>query len=367
MNPEEKTPHTPIPWYYIQEGNQVGPIEESELRALVQTGKITPSDLVWNSTMGEQWVAASTIAGLFDHAINDRTAPHPLPAGDGMIPNRDLMTLARASLKNRWAFAVSTMLLYMAILMALPFLNGVIHGAATAIISAKAAHTTQMLAVYAHHGVKLPLGFRLASYGIQIVEYIVSGPLVVGMALFFLNLSRNTAPSFQNLFISFQSGWRYFWKTVGVYFLIGLMSFGWMLLFMLPGGALLIWAQHFHDLNDRMMILPAVLLLTAGFFTALIVILRYAMIYFIVADQPNIGIIEAIDKSTQMMHGKKWKYFCLMLRFLGWFLLTLLTCGIGLFWVFPYLITAQAYFYYDVKGGAKMPEISEAEKKPQLS
>ncbi len=366
MNSEEKTPHPPIPWYYTQSGNRVGPIEEGELRRLAQTGKITPADLVWNSMMGDQWVAASTIAGLFKQATNDTITPPPLPAGDGTTSNRDLMALARASLKNRWALAVSAILLYMAMLMALPLLNGVIQGAATAIILAKAAHTTQMLAAYAHHGVKLPLSFRIIGYGIQIVEYIVSGPLVVGMALFFLNLSRNAEPTVQDLLVGFRSGWRYFWKTVGAYLLLLLMSLGWMLLFMLPGGILLIWAQHFHDLNDRMMRLSVVLLLTVGFFTALIVMLRYAMTFFIIADQPGIRVLEAIGKSTQMMHGKKWKYLCLMFRFLGWFLLTLLTCGIGLLWVLPYLITAQMHFYHDVKGRAKRPELSETENKTAL-
>ena len=38
-----------------------------------------------------------------------------------------------------------------------------------------------------------------------------------------------------------------------------------------------------------------------------------------------------------------------MFGFIGWFLLSFLTLGIGLLWLIPYVETAQAAFYEDVK------------------
>lgn len=34
-------------WYYLIGAERRGPITERELRALAQTGKVTPSTLVW--------------------------------------------------------------------------------------------------------------------------------------------------------------------------------------------------------------------------------------------------------------------------------------------------------------------------------
>jgi len=47
-------------WYYTQ-GNsgQLGPVTEAEIRALLEQGKIKPTDLVWTDGMGE-WAAART-------------------------------------------------------------------------------------------------------------------------------------------------------------------------------------------------------------------------------------------------------------------------------------------------------------------
>ena len=51
--------------YYSKEGNQFGPVEETELRRLAQEGGILPDDLVWNATMGREWRVASSISGFF--------------------------------------------------------------------------------------------------------------------------------------------------------------------------------------------------------------------------------------------------------------------------------------------------------------
>ena len=52
-------------WYYSKEGRQCGPIREAEFQNLVRGGGILPHDLVWNATMGDQWVAAASLKELF--------------------------------------------------------------------------------------------------------------------------------------------------------------------------------------------------------------------------------------------------------------------------------------------------------------
>ena len=81
--------------------------------------------------------------------------------------------------------------------------------------------------------------------------------------------------------------------------------------------------------------------------------LAYSMTYYILRDQPNLGVMDAIGLSRQMMRGNKWKYFCLQWRFFGWSLLCLLTCGIGFFWLMPYMMASQAAFYEDLRAGRR--------------
>ena len=59
---------------------------------------------------------------------------------------------------------------------------------------------------------------------------------------------------------------------------------------------------------------------------------------------------EAIDKSKEMMDGYKMQYFFLGLRFFGWALLCVLTLGIGLLWLIPYVRISYAKFYIELKG-----------------
>lgn len=56
----------------------------------------------------------------------------------------------------------------------------------------------------------------------------------------------------------------------------------------------------------------------------------------------------AVWKYTiRQMRGHKMDLFVLGLSFIGWFLLAILTLGIGLLWVVPYQFTAYAAFYED--------------------
>jgi hypothetical protein len=52
-------------WYYARDGRPVGPIEERELFERARTGQLSPGDLVWNESMGQEWGPASAVAGLF--------------------------------------------------------------------------------------------------------------------------------------------------------------------------------------------------------------------------------------------------------------------------------------------------------------
>lgn len=75
----------------------------------------------------------------------------------------------------------------------------------------------------------------------------------------------------------------------------------------------------------------------------------YAMLPYILKDNPEISAMDAIRLSSKMMKGHKFDLFYLQLSFIGWAILAVLTGGIGLLWLQPYMMTTQASFYQDIK------------------
>jgi len=153
------------------------------------------------------------------------------------------------------------------------------------------------------------LTFVLSS---NLLILLITGALTFGAATFALAISRKGEAKFEMIF----SGFAYYGKTLALALLMTLFILLWMLLLIIPG---------------------------------IIASISYSMAFFLMADDPNIGAMEAIDKSKKMMYGYKWKYFCLGLRFLGWFLLGIITAGIGFLWILPYIYVSQAKFYEEVK------------------
>ena len=250
-------------WYYTSGGQQFGPVEESVLSQMARDGQLKPTDLVWNSSMGGQWVAASSIPGLFPAGpmlVSERREPGTA----GKTPNRDLMRQARESLKGNWGLAVGAMFVY-----------------------------------------QLILG---AAQGIQLV---IGGPMMLGLTILFLAISRRTGPTFSQLFDGFSN----FATALCAYLLTLIFIILWTLLLIIPG---------------------------------IIATLSYAMTFYIIADDPSVGALDAIRRSKEMMQGHKWKLFCLYWRFFGWALLCLLTCGIGSLWLGPYMQASTAKFYDDI-------------------
>ena len=77
----------------------------------------------------------------------------------------------------------------------------------------------------------------------------------------------------------------------------------------------------------------------------LVKLYSYAMTEYILLDNPEISGNAAITESRIMMDGHKMELFLLDLSFIGWYILSALTCGILLLYVVPYYNAAKAAFY----------------------
>ena len=111
------------------------------------------------------------------------------------------------------------------------------------------------------------------------------------------------------------SGFKRFGVSLATYLLMSIFTILWLLLLIIPG---------------------------------IIACLRYSQTYYILSEDENIGPLEAISKSKEMMVGNKWKLFCLYCRFIGWFILCIVTLGFAGLYVGPYISQSCANFYNDL-------------------
>ena len=145
---------------------------------------------------------------------------------------------------------------------------------------------------------------------------LLSGPLDIGLNYFFVkNVQRRrdgltaTTPFVQ----AFQN----YPRKLGGSLWMSLFIFLWSLLFMIPG---------------------------------IIKAFSYSMTPYILADCPDVKAQDALKLSMRMMKGHKGEYFVLILSFIGWGILTVLTAGlVGVFYAGPYLQSTLAAYYLEVR------------------
>ena len=161
----------------------------------------------------------------------------------------------------------------------------------------------------------LSISIQIASEqmrALAIISMLISGPYALGLSRFALQISRNEETRFE---VSL-SGFSNFLNAFLANLLMGIIIIGGMILFIIPG---------------------------------IIAALALSMTFFIMAEDDTISPIDALKKSHHMMDGHKMNYFLLTLRYLGLSLLCILTLGIGLFWLMPYIYVTNAKFYDKIK------------------
>ncbi len=149
----------------------------------------------------------------------------------------------------------------------------------------------------------------------ECIRAFLFNPLETGCKAFFRN-NLDEPASISYLGFSFDSNYMNIVKTM---FFRDLYTILWSLLFIIPG---------------------------------IIKRYEYAMIPYILSENPDISTEEAFAESRELMNGNKWNLFVLQLSFLGWHVLSIFTLGLlEVFFTQPYLASTEAAFYEAVKYG----------------
>ena len=145
-----------------------------------------------------------------------------------------------------------------------------------------------------------------------VLSIFVTNAITVGVSNYFIK-NTDSKPSFADAFSGFKVKYG---RNIGTLLLVGIKLVLWTLLFIVPG---------------------------------VIKTYEYAIIPYILADDPEISSKDAFKKAKQMMNGNKWRLFKLEFSFIGWAVLCVLTLGIGTFFLIPYVNAATAEFYVELK------------------
>ena len=143
-------------------------------------------------------------------------------------------------------------------------------------------------------------------------------PLSAGTALFWLKIIRNEQLGWNVIFTPFNQYLRFVWANLRIL----IFTILWGLLLIIPG-------------------------IIAGY--------RYSMTFFVMLDNPECSVKEAMAESSKIMYGHK-------MQLLGYGILlglitlgaTVITLGVALFWLLPWLGTFYAAFYDSIR---RQPEI----------
>ncbi len=102
--------------------------------------------------------------------------------------------------------------------------------------------------------------------------------------------------------------------------------------------------------NSVMMLLIGILLFLAGLIVVILWELTAGLTIFLLTDHDDLGVIEALKESFRLMSGNKGRKLYIDLSFLGWSVLAVCSCYIGMFWLIPYMNQTAVTFYRDVTG-----------------
>lgn len=200
-------------------------------------------------------------------------------------------------------------------------------------------------------GLLMPFYFLLIITGSGTVQYItymaaaiiisaVSMVLQCGILRMYFAFARNQEVSIGMVFGEFT-------RRPDRYILGYVLIFVIEMVCMLPGAICLVVGIVAETV---LAIMIGVALYIAGIAVVVFVSLRLSQIFYLLVEHGDMSVIDAFRTSSEMMEGNMGRFFYIYLSFIGWSLLGLLSCGIGMLWVTPYMMQTNVNFYRELTG-----------------
>lgn len=148
------------------------------------------------------------------------------------------------------------------------------------------------------------------------LSYILGMLLSISVFTICLKIAEGISPSIKDIFLIFKNISLCI-KGVILYLIMSLLTLLWSLLLIVPG---------------------------------IIKLLSISMApYILIENEYYMTPTDAIKESERIMTGHKTELFALIFSFIGWYILSMLTCGILLIYITPYVNMSLVNFYNEIK------------------
>ena len=158
--------------------------------------------------------------------------------------------------------------------------------------------------------------------GNLVATIIVTPAFALSLVRVYMTVCNGAKPEAKDAFCGFDD----FWSAFKVIFLVGLFTFLWSLLFIVPG-------------------------IVKGY--------SYSMATCVLAENKGKSALACINESKAMTQGHKMDLFVLDLSFIGWMLLGSITLGIAYIWVLPYMNATHINAYNSLKSNGAVETPAE--------
>ena len=191
----------------------------------------------------------------------------------------------------------------------------------------------------------------LLNYVVTFIVQLLSFVLQTGLCLLYLHASCGMECRLSDIFYAFRNSPD---KSLKV----GLVSVSISTLCMIPAD---IMSQDMFSVLDGLELsttenlLEFYSMLSSFYVATLICMLVYFVLtipffaaQYMILDFPEASAKAILLKSISVMRGNKMRFFILTISFIPLILLSLVTCGIAILWIIPYMSMTYANFYLDL-------------------
>ena len=225
----------------------------------------------------------------------------------------ELKSLARGSLLGKYGTVIGAMLIVEMITLAISF------------ITSNAVNQNNIYGMIIY-------------YAITLITELIGAVFIIGQNSIYLNIACERPYKVSDVFNGFKLHPD---KAIIVQLILILISAACILPFGISVGV-------YYVTRNSLFILMISLLGVLGIILIVYFMLLFSQTYYLLLDFPEYTVRELLTLSKEVMKGNKGRLFYLYISFIPLFLLCLLSCGIGFFFIIPYLNMTLAQFYLNL-------------------
>lgn len=348
-------------WYYVENGQQAGPVEETQLPGLMQSGKLRSDTLVWHEGMSV-WQPFSAVCppqlATAGSASQLEGSPADGEATEAVCAECNNMFRKEDMIRHKDVYICANCKPVFMQKLGEGILTGVRRGRRSLPVN-----PDELIAEIEARGYEVDIGSTItrswallkANYGVCIgatflvllcnqaagfipiagffISLFLQGPLIGGLSLFYIKLVRGEVPTVGDAFTGFGKN---FWRLCWTMLLMMLLLYVWFI----PVGI----AVGLMDHNSSAFWIIVSVLAVAGFVVMIYLGISFAFALALSADL-ELGAWDSLRVSRRVVSQRWFSIFGLILVAGLLSMLGLLACIVGVLFTMPilYVVTIQAY------------------------